>query len=115
MYKKTINPRKVVIWEHQKTTPELERLALEGKLEPVPVFEMPFEFKYLGDYLIIDGHHRTEAAKKKGVNLPILVLQTAKDIKHVPSLRGVNIDPDSFEIIKYGYIQEAISLKRKNS
>lgn len=86
MYKRKINPNKVLIWEHQNTKPELEELARQGKLHvlpPVPVFELPEKYRELGDYVLHDGHNRLEAARRANVELPIIVLTCAEDFKNL--------------------------------
>ncbi|MBL7100653.1 MAG: ParB N-terminal domain-containing protein [Nanoarchaeota archaeon] len=86
MYKTNTDPRKVLIWQHETTTLELEEIAQSGKLSelpPVPVFELPTKYAHLGDYVLHDGHHRREAARRANSDLPILVLQCADDFRLV--------------------------------
>jgi len=103
MYKTTANPRRVLIWQHEETTPELEEIAQDGKLDelpPVPVFELPAQYSHLGDYVLHDGHKRREAARRTNSNLQLLVLECAKDFSFVKEYNApawYNKSPEEFE------------------
>lgn len=48
---------------------------------PVPVVDAPDDLLYLGFFIVYNGHHRLEAAKRAGMPLPVMLLENDKDIK----------------------------------
>lgn len=106
MYRKTVDPNRVLIWQHTNTTPQLENIARSGRLgqlPPTPVFELPDQYRHLGDYVLHDGHHRREAARRTNSDLPIIVLECAEDFKLVENYNlssWYEKSPEEFERIK---------------
>lgn len=56
---------------------------------PVPVMEAPVDLLYLGFFIVYNGHHRLEAAKRADMPLPVMLLENDKDIN---TLAGFNDD-----------------------
>ncbi len=50
-------------------------------IPPVPVLEAPDDLLYLGFFIVYNGHHRLEAAKRADLPLPVMLLEDDKDIK----------------------------------
>ncbi|HLD05885.1 MAG TPA: hypothetical protein VJG90_09275 [Candidatus Nanoarchaeia archaeon] len=103
MYKTEVNPERVLRWQHNNTTQALEDIARKGQLSKlgyVPVFDLPEECASLGDYVLIDGHKRYEAARRSNVCLPILVVQEAADFTNIPEYNASEYydqSPEEFE------------------
>ena|SRR3989344_3938010 len=118
MYNKNVelvDPAKVIAWEHHQTTPEHEERAAQGKQRPVPVFEMPRQYRDLGEYLLLDGHHRLEAALRQRVALPIIVINRPADLRYVPQYNdreSKGMGQDFFDMLKQDYIEHAVESLR---
>lgn len=121
MYEKKIDPNKTLIWHHDKTTAELEELARTGRfdeLPPVPVLEIPEKYKHLGEYVLIDGHKRRNAAKKAGIDVNAMIIESGEDIKHITENGGQvyrDRSPKEFAEWIEHHVQDAIEYKSKHS
>lgn len=48
---------------------------------PVPVIEAPDDLLHLGFFIVYNGHHRLEAAKRADMPLPVMLLKDDSDIE----------------------------------
>lgn len=48
---------------------------------PVPVVEVPDDLLHMGFFIIYNGHHRLEAAKRADMPLPVILLENDADMK----------------------------------
>ncbi len=83
MYKDMVDPNRVLPWKPANTDEYLLKLANVGNLVRAgraPVFEIPDQYQ-VGDYVLIDGHHRRETALAAKKLLPIVAVQKPYDFK----------------------------------
>ncbi len=99
MYEVQVDPKSVLPWHNSNPSPDLERIAQQGLLEetacPVVVCELPEQYRGFGAlngalYVVVDGHHRREAAIMVGVELPAAVLEYVGDLRLFPELTDVD-------------------------
>ena len=87
--------------------------------DAVQRFEMPRQYRDLGDYLLLDGHNRREAALRTQTEFPIIVINTPKDLRYVPQYNDpqcTRMGQDFFDMLKRDYIEDAIrELKTKRA
>jgi len=113
MYKINADSSEVLVRHHEETTPELEEIAQAGRLIefPVPVFKLPEQYTHLGKYVLFDGHHRREAARRTNSHLPLLVLECADDFRFVEGYDEpfwYEQSPEKFELVVNVTIEEAL-------
>jgi len=120
MYTATVDPRRVAPYEHSWTIPKYEKLAKEdrlGEAGQILTFELPEIYNGLGDYVIINGHKRREAAIRHKVDLDILVLESPEDCKEISEYAPRQYpeyapwqysSEDRFEETKRGYALGAV-------
>lgn len=54
---------------------------------PIPVIEAPAELRQYGRFIVYNGHHRLAAAKKAGLAIPLILIETGKDLSYMPGTR----------------------------
>ncbi len=117
MYKTDASPYEVLRWEHRKTAPELIEMARSGtlwKLGYVIAFETPPEYRSLGDYILVDGHKRVNAARKAKRQIRLMIIQNPEDFEHAdPEYQHWSSMPnDKFKAYRSELLKDALSFNR---
>ena len=120
MYKTKVKPEKVLVWEHEKTTSDLEEIAKRDGFEDLPalVFKTPWDYRRFGEYVLFDGHHRREAAKRQGVDFYVIVIEKPLDFKEIPGYEWTNLDKMSdgeFREFIEKYVREHFKYERRRA
>ncbi|MFA5887947.1 MAG: hypothetical protein WC852_04530 [Candidatus Nanoarchaeia archaeon] len=75
--------QKIDYVEYRKKYNEIDDNDGWKHVPPVPVVDAPDDLLYLGFFIVYNGHHRLEAARRADMPLPVMLLENDKDIKTI--------------------------------
>ena len=113
------DPKELILWHHFRTRCIMYEFVQKEawfKDHPIPVFLNPewSDLRYLGKYVLNDGHNRTVAALESGLTkVPILILETTQDITTTLSKEyssgnlGTEIESRPYEEVFSNVLREA--------
>lgn len=124
MYQLKVNPNRILLSEpsSHRNIARIKSMidswrdkGLDG-IDPTLVFEMPSRYRTIADHVLFDGNHRTEAARILQVELPIMVLEHANDLRNFKQYNHPEFTSNEhlFQMMKKDYILDALELYRSN-
>ncbi|MBU2638770.1 MAG: hypothetical protein KJ955_07390 [Nanoarchaeota archaeon] len=72
---------------------------------PIPVIEAPAELRQYGRFIVYNGHHRLAAAKKADLAIPLILIETGRDLSYMPGT--IEVLPDLLTAIMGDSIAKA--------
>lgn len=116
MYEATASPDRILPKDHTNVNYYLLSLAKEGRLQeagPLFVYEALEEYADLVDFVVFDGHHRLEAAKRVDVpELELKVMENGADFKDLPMHIRKTCSEENFKLDRKEYTIRALELMR---